>query len=158
VHVLKVGQESFNQLQGPTKAEDKLALPWTTELQVQHLLHFPKRTSFMLGDMFTCDVSQATLVFIYSTCFGSFIHKIAHKLANEAPEGCLVTTTTYAMHHPGFQLVKHLPAKTAAWTDVFVYKRVGPGPWPELPQAAAYSPNLDEWEEKARALLSAVKV
>lgn len=153
VNLLKLAQASFNQLQTPTQAEDKLQLPWTSDLQVQHLLHLPKRVSFQLGDMFTCDVSQASLVFIYSTCFGSFIHKLAHKLANEAPEGCLITTTTYAMNHPGLALIKHFPAKTVAWTDVFVYKRVGAGPWPEMPSAAAYSPNLDEWEAKARALL-----
>jgi len=155
LHLLKVGQESFNQLQAPTKPEDVVSLPWTTELLVQHLLNFPKRTSFMMGDMFTCDVSQASLVFLYSTCFGSFIHKIAHKMANEAPEGCLVSSTTHVMNHPGLELVKHLPAKTVAWTDVFVYKRVGTGPWPELAQIASYLPNLDEWEVKARELMVA---
>jgi hypothetical protein len=124
---------------------------------VNHLLHLPKRTSYQMGDMFTCDVSQASLVFIYSTCFGSFIHKIAHKLANEAPEGCLITTTTYKMDHAGLELILHLPAKTVAWTDVFVYKRVGRGPWPELQNPTPYSPNLDEWEAKARELLAAVK-
>ena len=158
VHLLKLAQESFNQLRTPTKAEDKLQLPWTSDLQVQHLLHLPKRVSFQMGDMFTCDVRQASLVFIYSTCFGSFIHKLAHKLANEAPEGCLVSTTTYKMDHPGLVLFKHFPAKTVAWTDVYVYKRVGAGPWPELPHTATYSPNLDEWEAKARALLEAPAV
>ena len=39
VHLLKLAQESFNQLRTPTKAEDKLQLPWTSDLQVQHLLH-----------------------------------------------------------------------------------------------------------------------
>ncbi len=155
--LLKVGQEAFHKLQVPTRAEDEVPLPWTSSMRVNHLLHFPKRASFQLGDMFACDVSQASLVFIYSTCFGSFIHKIAHKLANEAPENCLVSTTTYAINHPGLVLVKHLPAKTAAWTDVFVYKRVGAGPWPPLPHTATYSPNLDEWEVKARALLAAVR-
>ena len=153
VNLLKLAQESFNQLRTPTKAQDTVMLPWTSDLQVQHLLNLPKRVSFQLGDMFTCDVRQASLVFIYSTCFGSFIHKLAHKLANEAPEGCLVSTTTYKIDHPGLELIKHFPAKTMAWTDVFVYKRVGTGPWAELPHIATYSPNLDEWEAKARALL-----
>ena len=123
--LLKLGQEAFNQLRTPTKPDDIIALSWTSHLQVQHLLHLPKRVSFQMGDMFTCNVSEASLVFIYSTCFGSFIHKLAHKLANEAPEGCLVTTTTYVMNHPGLELIKHFPAKTMTWTDVFVYKRVG---------------------------------
>lgn len=154
VKLLQWAQESFNHLQTPTQAEDQLLLPWTSKLQVKHLLHLPKRVSFQLGDMFTCNVSQASLVFIYSTCFGAFIHQLTHKLANEAPEGCLVSTTTYAMSHPGLVLVKHFPAKTMAWTDVYLYRRVGAGPWPELPQVTSYSPNLDEWEAKARALLN----
>lgn len=157
LNLLKLGQASFNQLRTPTQSEDALPLPWTSGLQVQHLLNLPKRVSFQMGDMFTCNVSQASLVFIYSTCFGSFIHKLAHKLANEAPVGCLVSTTTYVMNHPGLVLIKHFPAKTMAWTDVFVYKRVGEGPWPELPHTATYSPNLDEWEGKARSLLQAMQ-
>ena len=106
-----------------------------------------------MGDMFTCDVSQANLVFMYSTCFGSFIDKLAHKLANEAPEGCLVTTTTFKLDHPGLVLLKVLPAKTVAWTDIYVYMRVGAGPWPEQPSPPAVNPNTEEWEVKARELL-----
>jgi hypothetical protein len=157
LNALKVGQEALNQLQASIKPEDVVMLPWTSNMLVNHVLNLPKRTSYQMGDMFTCDVSQASLVFIYSTCFGSFIHKIAHKLANEAPEGCLVTTTTYKMDHAGLELTLHLPAKTVAWTDVFVYKRVGRGPWPELQHAASYAPNLEDWEVKARALLVSVK-
>ena len=153
--LLKLGQEALNQLPGATQASDKLELTWTTDMRVQHLLNLPKRVSFQLGDMFAANVSQASLVFIYSTCFGSFIHKLAHKLANETPEGCLVTTTTYKLDHAGLELIKHFPAKTMAWTDVYVYKRVGAGPWPELPLPATYSRNADEWEAKARALLQA---
>jgi hypothetical protein len=66
----------------------------------------------------------------------------------------LVTTTTYKMDHPGLTLVKCLPAKTVAWTDVFVYKRTGAGPWPVLPNPPVNKPNLEEWESKAWELLS----
>lgn len=156
LHLLKVGQESFNQLQLQIKPEDVIPLPWTSDMLVEHLINFPKRANFELGDMFTCDISKASLVFIYSTCFGSFMDKIAHKTANEAPEGCLITSTTYALNHPGLMMVKHLPANTTAWTDVFVYKRVGSGPWSNLPPAVTYSPDLEEWETKARELLSSL--
>jgi hypothetical protein len=61
------------------------------------------------------------------------------------------------MDHAGLELILHLPTKTVAWTDVFVYKRVGSGPWPELQYAASYAPNLEDWEVKARALLVSVK-
>jgi hypothetical protein len=157
LNLLKVAQHSFSQLKVPTQAHDIIELPWTSALQVSHLLNLPKRVSFQMGDMFTCNVSQANLVFIYSTCFGSFIHKIAHKLANEAPVGCLVTSTTYAMNHPGLVLINKFPAKTIAWTDVFVYQRIGEGPWPEMAHTPSYKPNLDEWEVKARELLSTTK-
>jgi hypothetical protein len=157
VGLLKLAQESLNQLKVAVTVEDPIDLPWTANMRLLHLLNLPKRASFQMGDMFTCNVSDASLVFIYSTCFGSFIHKIAHKLANEAPVGCLVTTTTCKIDHPGLVLIKHLPAKTVAWTDVFVYKRVGLGPWPEQPSPPAYKPNVEEWEVKARELLASLK-
>jgi len=156
LHLLKVGQDGFNRLKAPTHAEQFLDQSASPEMKVSHLLNLPKRVSFQLGDMFDCDVSQATLVFLYSTCFGSFMHKIAHKLANEVPEGCLVSSTTYAMNHPGLELIKRLPAKSVAWTDVFVYKRVGSQGWTTPPEPFVYVPNLDEWEEKARELLKSV--
>ena len=153
LHLLKVGQDGLNRLKTPTHAEQFLAQSASPEMKVSHLLNLPKRVSFQLGDMFACDVSQASLVFIYSTCFGSFMHKIAHKLANEVPEGCLVSSTTYAMSHPGLELVKHFPAKSVAWTDIYVYKRVGSQALATPPEPFAYVPNLEEWEAKARELL-----
>ena len=153
VGLLKLAQESLNQLKVAVTAEDPIELPWTADMRLSHLLNLPKRASFQLGDMFTCNVSDASLVFIYSTCFGSFIHKLAHKLADETPEGCLVTTTTFKIDHPGLTLIKQLPAQTVAWTDIFVYKRVGAGPWPEQPSPPVHTPNIEEWEVKARMLL-----
>ena len=153
VGLLKLAQESLNQLKVAVTAEDPIELPWTADMRLSHLLNLPKRASFQLGDMFTCNVSDASLVFIYSTCFGSFIHKLAHKLADETPEGCLVTTTTFKIDHPGLTLIKQLPAQTVAWTDIFVYKRVGAGPWPEQPSPPVHTPNIEEWEVKARKLL-----
>jgi hypothetical protein len=155
-NMLKVGQDGFNRLSTPAHADQALGLTSTPAMKVLHLLNLPKRVSFQLGDMFTCDISKASLVFLYSTCFGSFMHKIAHKLANEAPEGCLVTCTTYAITHPGLELVKRFPAKTIAWTDVFVYKRIGSHQWQPPPEPFVYLPNLDEWEANARELLKAV--
>lgn len=119
-----------------------------------HLTKIPTKVSFQTGDMFACDVSKASLIFIYSTCFGSLMHKIANKLGNEAPEGCLVSTTTYAINHPGFELVKHFPAKSIAWTDLRIYKRVGVGPWPEQKESISLGSDLQKWKESARELLS----
>jgi hypothetical protein len=103
--------------------------------------------------MFACDVSRASLIFMYSTCFGSLMHKIASKLGDEAPEGCLVSTTTYAINHPGFELVKHFPAKSIAWTDLRIYRRVGKGPWPEQKQPSSLGSDPQKWKESARELL-----
>ena len=123
------------------------------QFDLEHLAQFPSKVSFQSGDLFACDVSRASLIFMYCTCFGSLMHKIAKKLADEAPEGCLVSTTTYAINHPGFELVKHFPAKTMAWTDVRFYKRVGQGPWPEQKAQSSVSSDLQKWKESARELL-----
>jgi len=123
-----------------------------SQFDLEHLSEIPAKVSFQSGDMFACDVSRASLIFMYSTCFGSLMHKIANKLAGEAPEGCLVSTTTYAINHPGFELVKHFPAKTMAWTDVRIYKRVGQGPWPEQEAPSSIGSDLKNWKESAREL------
>jgi hypothetical protein len=146
--LLQVGQEGFASLMAqskPLNPSESIALPWGNELKALHLLTLPNRIAFEQADMFDCDVSQANLVFIYSTCFGAFMGKIAHKLAHELPDAALVSTTTYALNHPAFQLIKHFPAKTMAWTDVFVYIKLptteGSEKWPvpEEIQAAGHS-------------------
>jgi hypothetical protein len=161
--LLKVGQEGFASLMAqskPLNPSERIALPWGNELKALHLLTLPNRIAFEQADMFDCDVSQANLVFIYSTCFGAFMGKIAHKLACEMPDASLVSTTTYALKHPAFQLIKHFPAKTMAWTDVFVYIKLptseGSEKWPapEEIQAAGHSLDPQEWEVKAREMLA----
>jgi hypothetical protein len=169
--LLKVGQEGMSQMAASGTqlcASDEVSLPWGSKLKLLHLLTLPARVALQEGDMFGCDVSDAGLVFIYSTCFGSFMHKIAHKLAHEMPEHGLVSTTTYALNHPAFELVKRYPAKTLAWTDVFIYRKLGkPGQheWPEqlsglalgsstANAGSAYQPDPEEWEVKARQLLA----
>lgn len=113
----------------------------------------PAKISLEQGDMFDFDVSGASLIFIYSTCFGSFMDKVAQKIVNEAPPGCLVSTTTFGLNHPGLKLVKHYPAKKLAWTDVRFYERVGTGPWEEQIKSAAPSPAPEDWKDKARQVL-----
>jgi hypothetical protein len=88
------------------------------------------------------------------------MHKIAHKLAHEMPEHGLVSTTTYALNHPAFELVKRYPAKSLAWTDVFIYRKLGKlgqDEWPDsLGSESAYRPDPEEWELKARQLLAEI--
>ena len=108
---------------------------------------------FECSDMFTCDLAKASLIFLYSTCFGSLMNQLADKIVNEAREGCLVSTTTYAFNHPGLRLIKHFPANTLAWTEVRVYERVGLGPW-SVEHSADSEVKLDKsWRQEARALL-----
>jgi hypothetical protein len=173
-NLLKVGQEGFASLMAKSSVQanaetpapstslnpsERIALPWGNELKALHLLTLPNRIAFEQADMFDCDVSQANLVFIYSTCFGAFMGKIAHKLACEMLDASLVTTTTYALNHPAFKLIKHFPAKTMAWTDVFVYIKLpadqGSEKWPvpEEIQAAGHSVDSQAWEIKAREML-----
>lgn len=128
-------------------------LPWGGQLTVEDISQLQKRVELSEGDMFSFDVSKASLVFIYSTCFGSLMPKIAHKLANEAPAGCLVSTTTYSITHPAFELVLHFPAKQMAWTDVFIYRLIGDQHWPQMPPTPSLPANAAEWEAKARDLL-----
>ena len=163
--LLKVGQEGFASLMAqskPLNPSERIALPWGNELKALHLLTLPNRIAFEQTDMFECDVSQANLVFIYSTCFGAFMGKLAHKLACEMPDASLITTTTYAINHPAFKLIKHFSAKTMAWTDVFVYIKLptdqGSEKWPgpEDVQAAGHTVDHSDWEIKAREMLALI--
>jgi hypothetical protein len=161
--LLKVGQEGMTQMAASGaqfSASDEVPTAQGSQLKLLHLLTLPARVELQEGDMFACDVSCASLVFIYSTCFGSFMHKIAHKLANELPEHALVSTTTYALKHPAFELVVRHPAKTLAWTDVFIYRKVGNAPWPELAEELlqpVLAPDPQAWEAQAREKLLSPK-
>ena len=160
--LLQCGQEGFAELLAHSQQLDPsetIPLPWGNDLRAVHLLTIPSRVEFEVGDMFDCDVSQAGLVFIYSTCFGALMGKIANKMASELPIGALVSSTTYALHHPSLTLVKHYPAKALAWTDVFLYRKISnisnTNKWPELEhiQAPGHVVDLQEWEQKARDML-----
>ena len=113
----------------------------------------PAKISLEQGDMFDFNVSGASLIFIYSTCFGSLMDRVAQKVVNEAPPGCLISTTTFGLNHPGLRLIKHYRAAELAWTDVRFYERVGVGPWEEQTISAAPSPVADDWKDKAREIL-----
>ncbi|HAY45090.1 MAG TPA: histone methylation protein DOT1-like protein [Gammaproteobacteria bacterium] len=134
-------------------AIDPYSQDTSSQFDLGHLAQIPSKVDFQPGDMFACDVSRASFIFIYSTCFGSLMHKIANKLASESPEGCLVSTTTYAINHPGFVLVKHFPANSMVWTDLRFYERVGKGPWAEQVATSSAESDRQKWRESARELL-----
>jgi hypothetical protein len=121
------------------------------------LAKLQSRITFIEQDMFKADVSEASLIFIYSTCFAPLMPALADKLAREMREHSLVSTTTFGLRHPAFVQVLHLPAQTAAWTDIFVYERIGAFdslPPPDAPYV--YEPDRDIWETNARAELAAM--
>lgn len=165
--MLKAGAEGWTQLMAqstPVNPDTRIELPWGKELKARHLLSLPGRIAFEEADMFTADVHLANLVFIYSTCFGALMGKIAHKLAHEMATGTLVSTTTYALVHPAFELIKHFPAKTLAWTDVFVYVK-RPSTWIQTSEAESAANTLQAlgreidltaWEQQARQMLASV--
>jgi hypothetical protein len=114
----------------------------------------PAKISLEQGDMFDFNVSGASLIFIYSTCFGSFMDRVAQKIANEAPPGCLISTTTFGLNHPGLRPIKHYQAGEMAWTDVRFYERVGVGPWEEQIMPKAPSSAGEDWKGKAREVIA----
>ncbi len=156
--VLKEGQMGFANMSAQSiklDPQDTIGLPSGQHLKALDLLTLPNRIAFEEADMFACDVSQAQVVFIYSTCFGALMPKIATKLANELPENALVTTTTYTLPHASFELVQHFPAKSLAWTDVFLYRKNSHAQTKTANATAVHATvTVDVWETQARQLLA----
>lgn len=132
-----------------------LHLPGGGAMQARHLLELDARIDLLEGDMFQLDVSDASLVFIYSTCFGPLMDAIADKLARELPQHALVSTTTYALNHPAFRLVEQHAPGTVAWTSVMLYERVGAlDDMSPAPPRYRYEPDAALWEQNVRQIFS----
>ncbi len=154
--LLAVGEQALAALPAPPAPDAPLQLPSGATTTAKHLLDLRSRVQLIEQDMFKADVSQASLVFVYSTCFAPLMDALGDKLARELPEHCLVSTTTYALKHPAFRLIQQFPSNTLAWTTVFLYERVGA--LDTLPPAEAtwlYEPNEVDWELQVRAALDA---
>jgi hypothetical protein len=121
---------------------------------------FGARVRLLQQDMFDADVSDATLVFMYSTCFAPLMERLGDKLARELPRGALVTTTTVPLPHPAFELVRRFEPAALAWTTVFLYRRRGEAAGlPAAPagcaQAGLYEQDGAAWEAAVRAAFAA---
>ncbi|WP_426336959.1 histone methylation protein DOT1-like protein [Pseudoduganella sp. R-31] len=114
------------------------------------------RVRLLHQDMFEADVSDASMVYIYSTCFAPMMDRLAGKLARELPEGALVTTVTFPMPHPAFELVKQFAPPSVAWTTVFLYRRRS-ALEAATPAAAnfLYEQDSAAWEYAVRAAFAA---
>lgn len=150
--LLAIGEQGLRALP-PSARQPKatLGLPAGDIVSLNHLLDLRTRIRFVEQDMFDADLSDADLVFIYSTCFGSLMDALGDRLARAVPEGCLVSCTTFALKHPAFQLRQHYPSKTLAWTGIYLYERIGKlDALPSTPPAYEYQPDTDKWEAEAR--------
>jgi hypothetical protein len=154
VRLLMLARQGLEALPQPLKPETPLLLPSGIEASGRHLLELGSRIAFIESDMFKVDVRGASLVFLYSTCFGPLMDALSDKLARELPEGALVSTTTYPITHPAFRLLQSHAAGTLSWTSVMVYQRSGPLNSESAPQGRyLHQPDADEWEARARAEL-----
>lgn len=153
--MLDAGDSALASLSAPPAPDEPLQLRYGGVAPARHVLAMRERVRFIEQDMFEADVGDASLVFVYSTCFAPLMDKLGEKLAREVPEGCLVSTTTFPLRHPAFRLVREFPSQTVAWTTVFLYRREGPlEGLPELPPAYLYEPDPHEWEASVRAAMA----
>ena len=155
--LLAAGDAALAALPAPPLRDEPLALPYGAQADARHVLALRQRVRFINGDLFDADVSQAGLVFMYSTCFAPLMDRIGGKLARELPQGCLVSTTTFPLTHPGFREVAQFQSGTVAWTTVFLYQREGElAGLPPAPSSYIYEPPEDRWEKEVRELLAAL--
>lgn len=114
------------------------------------------RIQLLQQDMFAADVSEASLVYVYSTCFAPLMDRLADKLARELPQGALVTTVTFPLQHAAFELLKQFAPPSVAWTSVFLYRRRGVfEPRPASQPRELYEQDGAAWEYAVRAAFSA---
>lgn len=155
--MLAAGDAALAALPAPPAPDEALALPYGAVTDARHVLHLRERVRFINGDLFEADVSQAGLVFMYSTCFAPLMDRIGEKLARDVPQGCLVSTTTFPLKHPGFREVAQFQSGTVAWTTVFLYERAGElDTLPAAPASYIYEPPEDRWEAEVRQQLLAL--
>ena len=101
---MAIAKQGLASLSPKLALDTPLRLPFGSMPTARHLFDIGSHIELIKGDMFKADVSGASLVFMYSTCFAPLMDAIGEKLARELTEGALVSTTTYRMKHPAFKL------------------------------------------------------
>ncbi len=155
-NLLALAKQSLAALPSPLAPATPLRLPFGGAANGNHLLDLASRIALIEADMFRVDVRGASLVFMYSTCFGPLMDALGDKLAREMQEGALVSTTTYPLKHPAFKLLCSYPAGTLAWTNVMLYQRSGPLEHVAATAAAVYEPDPAAWEQRLRQEFAAM--
>lgn len=157
VRLLTLARQGLESLPEPLTLETPLQLPSGVMASGRHLLDLGSRILFLENDMFKVDVRGASLVFLYSTCFGPLMDAISDKLARELLEGALVSTTTYPINHPAFHLLQSYAPGILSWTTVMIYQRSGlEMAVPVLEPRYLHQPDADAWEARARGDLAAM--
>ncbi|MBV7537473.1 histone methylation protein DOT1-like protein [Duganella sp. sic0402] len=151
VRLLTLTRQGLEALPEPLRVDTPLTLPSGVVANGRHLLELGARIAFIENDMFKVDVRGASLVFVYSTCFGPLMNALSNKLARELPEGALVSTTTYPIKHPSFRLLETHAPGTLSWTSMMIYQRIGPPTTQTvLEDRYLHQPDTDAWEARAR--------
>ena len=149
--LLTLRDQALKSLPARQAPDTRLQLPDGSTVPLSHLLELGQRITLNEQDMFETDLSDASLVFIYSTCFGPLMPALAERLARALPEHALVSTTTYTLRHPAFRLIREFPPNTLAWTVVYLYERVGAlqdlGPGEPVYR---FQPERQAWEARVR--------
>lgn len=111
------------------------------------------RIALTQQDMFEADLRDADMVYIYSTCFASLMERLSDKLARELAPGALVSTATFPLQHPAFELVRRFEL---AWTPVYLQRRRrdAQGAAAAAPRLR-YEPDSQAWENAVRAQFAA---
>ncbi|TFW17644.1 histone methylation protein DOT1-like protein [Duganella callida] len=153
--MLTLAAQGLAALPEPLTPETPLSLPSGVVADGRHLLDLGARIAFIESDMFKVDVRGASLVFLYSTCFGPLMDAISNKLARELAEGALVSTTTFPIRHPAFRLLHAFAPGQVSWTSVMLYQRIGPVMTePAAEERYLHQPDADEWEARVRQELA----
>jgi hypothetical protein len=149
--VLAVRDRGLQSMERRAQPNDPLRLPAGVATDLNHLLCIESRVTLLENNLFDVDVSDADIVFIYSTCFAPLMPALAHKLARELREHALVSTTSVPIRHPSFKLIRHFPAKTMTWTDVYFYERIESiEPAPSPAEGIVLERDESEWESRVR--------
>ena len=84
-----------------------------------------QRVSFLLEDLFQADLTGATVIYLYGTCFSAAFIDLLIERFSQLPEGTKIITVSYALteyqSEAPFEVLKQFPASfTWGKTDVYL--------------------------------------
>lgn len=84
-----------------------------------------KDVQFRLEDILSTDLTGATVIYLYGTCYSEIFIKALIKRFNELPRGTKIITVSYPLtdytKEPTFEVIKRFPARfTWGFADVYL--------------------------------------